>query len=309
MPVGEARVDDPIDVVAAGQELGDGQGIRRVALDPEMERPQAAQHEEAVERPGHAAHRVLEEAQPLGDRVVIRDRHAKDRVRVAGEVLRRRVEDDVGPEGERSLDRRRSERVVDDDQRPDVARLGSPLTNGLRDCRDIDDLQVRVGRRLEPDEAGAPGQLLPERVGAGRQVRVMGVDAGWAVDALEVAERAAVDVVADDDLIAGDGELGDRRRRRRSARERDPVGAALERRDRPLEPFAGRVLGPGVLVAAPRAPDAVLGVGRRLVDRRRNGAGQLVGLGAGVNGEGVELGSGSFIRASSPIRGSASAQD
>ena len=44
--------------------------VRGVALDAEVERPEAAQDEEAVERAGHGAHRVLEEAQPLGDRVV-----------------------------------------------------------------------------------------------------------------------------------------------------------------------------------------------------------------------------------------------
>ena len=64
--------------------------------------------------------------------------------------------------------------------------------------------------------------------------------------------------------------------------------AALERRDRPLEPVAGRVLDAGVVVAAARPADPVLAIGRGLVDRRRDRAGQLVGLGAGVDGEGLE---------------------
>ena len=56
-----------------------GTGRRPMALAQwrsiaQGERPQAAQDQEAVERPGHAAHRVLEEAQPLGDGVVARDR-------------------------------------------------------------------------------------------------------------------------------------------------------------------------------------------------------------------------------------------
>ena len=37
---------------------------------------------------------------------------------MAGEVLRRRVEDDVRAEVERPLEDRRGERVVDDDERP-----------------------------------------------------------------------------------------------------------------------------------------------------------------------------------------------
>ena len=86
--------------------------------------------------------------------------------------------------------------------------------------------------------------------GPADEVHVARVDAGGPADALEIAVRAAVDVVADDDLVAGPGELGDGRGRRRARRERDPVRTALERRDRPLEPLAGRVLRAGVLVAA-----------------------------------------------------------
>ena len=78
-----------------------------------------------------------------------------------------------------------------------------------------------------------------------------------------------------------------------------PCGAALERRDRPFEPLAGRVLRARVLVTAARASDAVLGVGRGLVDRRRDGPGQLVGLGAGMDGQRVEAGLAARRRASS----------
>ena len=66
------------------------------------------------------------------------------------------------------------------------------------------------------------------------------------------------------------------------------MSAALERRDRPLESFAGGVLRAGVLVAAFRSPDPFLGVRRCLVDRRRDGASQLVRLSSGMDGEGVE---------------------
>ena len=100
--------------------------------------------------------------------------------------------------------------------------------------------------------------------------------------------RAAVHVVADDDLLARIGQLGDGGGRRGPRREREPVAAALELGDRPLEPFAGGVLRAGVLVAPARLADRVLLVGRCLVDRRRDGAGQLVGLGAGVDGQRIE---------------------
>ena len=75
-------------------------------------------------------------------------------------------------------------------------------------------------------------------------------------------------------------------------REGDAVLAAFERRDRALQALAGRVLGARVLVAAARAPDAVLAVRGGLVDGRRDGAGQLVGLLAGVDGERREAGVG-----------------
>ena len=208
---------------------------------------------------------------------------------MTGQVLRRRVEDDVRAEDQRPLERRRGERVVDDDERPSAA-LGHPARDRRDDRRDVDDLEMRVRRRLEPDQPGAIGQRLPQRVLAGRHVHVSRVDAGAAPDLLEVSVRPAVDVVADDDLVARAGELGDRRGHRRSRGERDPVGAALERGDRALEALARRVLRARVLVAAARPADPVLGEGRGLVDRRRDGPGQLVGFGAGVDGQRVEGG-------------------
>ena len=102
-------------------------GVRLVPFDPQVQRAQAAQDEEAIERPGHRTHRVLEEAQPLRDRVVRVTATPDDRVGVAGQVLRRRVEHDVGAERQRPLDGRRGERVVDHDQRPPAALGRAPL--------------------------------------------------------------------------------------------------------------------------------------------------------------------------------------
>ena len=166
-------------------------------------------------------------------------------------------------------------------RRPPSASRRATVADGLRD---VDDLEQRVRRRLEPDEPGALGERLPEDVRPGGQVDVARVDPLAALDALEIAIGPAVDVVADDDLLARSGELGDGRGRRRPRGEGDPVRTALERRDRPLEALARRVLRAGVLVPAARLADAVLGVGRGLVDRRRDGPGQLIGFGAGVDG-------------------------
>ena len=238
-------------------------------LDAQMQRPQAAQHEEAVERPGHRAHRVLQEAQPLRDLVVDGHGDAQDRVGVPGKVLRRRVEDDVGAErraaaggrATRTCCRRRSAAAA----RPRAARrrtvaataaMSTTLSSGF----------VGVSnqtRRVRSVSASQSSSVPDARSTYARSPRP------GPVDPLEVAERAAVDVVADDDLLARTGELGDRRGRRGARREGDPVPPALERRDGPLEALAGRVLRPRVLVAAARPADPVLRVRRGLVDRRR----------------------------------------
>ena len=105
-PVGQARIEDALDVVAPREESRNRRRVRDVPLDAEMERPQAAQDEEAIERPRHPAHRVLEEAQAFGDRVVARHSDPEDRVGVAPEVFRRGVEDHIGAERERVLERR-----------------------------------------------------------------------------------------------------------------------------------------------------------------------------------------------------------
>ena len=92
-----------------------------------------------------------------------------------------------------------------------------------------------------------------ELVRPGREVDVAGVDALRAVDAFEIAVRAAVDVVADDHLVAGGRQLRERGRRRRTRGERDAVAAGLQRRHRSFEALAGGVLRAGVLVAVARA--------------------------------------------------------
>ena len=93
------------------------------------------------------------------------DERAADDVGVAVQVLRRRVHDEVGAELERPLEVRRHERVVDGEQH--AARGGRP-----RRRRDVEELEHRVGRRLDPAQARA----RPDRRGHGR--RIARVDVG-----------------------------------------------------------------------------------------------------------------------------------
>ena len=91
------------DVGPIVQERRHGRSIRTVPLHPQVEGPQAAQREEAILRPGHTAHRVLQEAEAVGDRLVRGDSHAQDRVGVASQILGGGVEDDVGAKRQRPL--------------------------------------------------------------------------------------------------------------------------------------------------------------------------------------------------------------
>ncbi len=77
----------------------------------------AAVHEVAVERAGDGAGRVLEEADALGELVVVDGHEAADHVAVAAEVLGGGVHDEVGAEREGLLERRGREGVVDHDER------------------------------------------------------------------------------------------------------------------------------------------------------------------------------------------------
>ena len=88
-----------------------------MSLHAQMERAQPAMNEEAVKRPGHGTHGVLDEAQALIELAPAGHDHAADDVGVAAEVLGRGVHDDVRAELQRALVGGSGERVVDRHQR------------------------------------------------------------------------------------------------------------------------------------------------------------------------------------------------
>ena len=108
-------------------------------------------------------------------------------------------------------------------------------------------------------------------------------------DLVEQPERAAVHVLAADDVIAGAEQLHDRVEAAHAARERESVTAVLERGDVPLERFARRILSARVLVALV-LPESLLDVRRRQVDRRHDRAGQRLRALAGMNGSRAKSG-------------------
>ena len=105
------------------------------------------------------------------------------------------------------------------------------------------------------------------------------------MDPVDQPVRAAVDVVAEHDVVAGLQHRAQQRVLGREPRgERERALAALERGELRLERGAGRVAGAAVLVAAAQPADAVLHERRGLVDRRDDRAGRRVELLAGVDG-------------------------
>ena len=227
----QARPRHPLDLRVLREELGDVLGVRRVALHAHVERLQAAQHEEAVERARHAADRVLEEAEALGERVVAREHRAADDVAVAVQVLRRRVDDDVGAELEGALEVRRRNVLS--------TTISTPCALAdLRDGGEVGELERRVRRRLDPDELRLLARS-PSRRSSRRSCRTGVNDEAAALEHLvEDAERAAVDVVGVDDVVARVQECAagsrsrraPRRTRARAARPRGTRGSPRARR-------------------------------------------------------------------------------
>ena len=78
--------------------------------------------------------------------VILRAEHrAAETAALAVDVLGRRIDDDVGAVLQRPLQQRRREHVVDDDD-------GADLLGDLADGGDVDQLQRRIGRRLEEEQ-------------------------------------------------------------------------------------------------------------------------------------------------------------
>jgi len=161
----QAGIADQLDVVTLRQHARDGHRVLCVPLGPERERPEAAQDEEAVERAGYGAHRVLQETESFGELGTARGHHSIDRVGMAGQVFGRGMEGDVGAELDRPLDGRRGEGVVDDNDRM-LTSGARRLPSGLRNAGDVDEFQPGVGGRFEPDESRA----LRKGLSASREV-------------------------------------------------------------------------------------------------------------------------------------------
>ncbi len=156
-----------------------------------------------------------------------------------------------------------------------------------RGGRQVGEAQHRVGRRLEeqhPRLRGERGvdQVEPPRVDVG-EVQVVSPQ-----HPLEQPERAAVGVVGHHDVVARLEARGDGADGGHAGGKREAGAPGLEGGDVGLERRARRVLRARVFVALVLA-ERILDVGRRLVDRRDDGAGGRVGLLPGVDAERGEV--------------------
>ena len=201
--------------------------VGAVRAHPVGQRRQAAHDQPAVERRRHRAAVELRRAH-LRERLVVaaRDGDAAEHVAAAAEVLGGGVHRHVAAELERALQRRRGEGVVGD-----RARAGAMRDVG--DGGDVDALDQRVRRRLDPDD---PRRRLQRR---GDVVEPRHVDEGRAdlplrEQVLQHVGGAVVDVARRDDMVARLQALEDRRHRGEPRAERGARRRRLRaRRARP----------------------------------------------------------------------------
>src|SRR5262249_30658438 len=109
---GQPRVIEHLDVVVPVEVRGNRTRVVFVFAHAHRERLDAAQGQETVERAGNAADRILVELHDVEDRLVTGRDKSAHRVRMAADVFRGGVHDDVDPEVERVLQVRGRKRVV-----------------------------------------------------------------------------------------------------------------------------------------------------------------------------------------------------
>ena len=155
-----------------------------MALHAQRQGLEPAQQQEAVEGPQRRTGGVEAVVQPIGQGVVGHHRHSRHDVIVPAQVLRARVDDDVGPQLQGPLHHRGVEGVVHDQSRP--GRVGQLDRLGDRDL-----LHHRVRGRLDDDQVGRGGQRLAQALDTQDEVDACGA---LLRQNLQEAEGAAVEV-------------------------------------------------------------------------------------------------------------------
>jgi hypothetical protein len=169
----------------------------------------------------------------------------------------------------------RSKRIVDHQQ-------GAAIVGRGGDTSDIDDLQERVGRRLDPDQLRGMRNCRRESLRRG----ILGVardEAPGLEHTLEQAECAAVEVGGRDHFVAGPQGRQHGRGRRQTRRESQGSLAPLQGRQARFEGRSCGVSAPGILITLVPAR-CFLSEGGGRVDRDHGRPGRRVCILAGVDG-------------------------
>ena len=260
------------DVAQAQHPAGDGEGEIAEGL---------VQHDAVVFGPRLAQHRIAVLARPV-ERAGVDD-HAADRVAVAAEEFRQRMNDDVGAVVDRLAEVGRRQRVVDDQRHAGAA-------GDVGDRLDVGDDAAGIGDQLDEDRLGLRRHRALERrdvVGVGPRH----VPAEILERVIELVDRAAIELARGDELVAGLHQAVEHQHLRGVAGgDREPRGAAFERGDALLQHGVGRIADAGVDVAEGlqaeqrgRVIDVVEHERRGLIDRGRARAGGRIGLRAGMD--------------------------
>ena len=137
-----ARIENLQDVAVAAQEFGDPFGALRLLAYAQGKRLERFQENPGVERRQAGAGLLIKRMNLVFDDVAAAENNAAKTSAMSVNMLRRRIDDAIGPELERLLQYRRRENVVDD-------KAGAMFVRDGRDRRDIIDFKTGIGRRLE----------------------------------------------------------------------------------------------------------------------------------------------------------------
>jgi hypothetical protein len=246
-------------------------------------------HDHAVIfRPLLRQHRIASFARPV-EGAAVHDQPAHG-IAVAAEELGQRMHHDVGAVVDRPAQIGGGERVVDDERNS-----GALRHRGNR--RDVGDDAARIGDRLDEDRLGLgrDGALeSPDVVRIGPHH----VPAEVLEGVIELVDRAAVELLGRDELLARLHQaVHHDDLRGMTGGDREPGGAALERRHPLLQHRRRRIADAGIDVAEGlqaeqrgRMVDILEHERGGLIDRRRARTGRGIGLGAGMNCQGREAG-------------------
>ncbi len=273
----EARVVHHLDVRCGLERLRDGESVGAVTLHPTGQGPQPAQHQPRVEGRGDRPEDVPDMFDLRGRLAALaQDQRAALHVAVSAKVLRRGVQDGVGAQLERPLERRRCEGPVHDQLRAD------PLRD-RRQSRQIHDLHQRVRRRLRPDQPRVRLQGFAHAREIGHVERGR-FHSPARQELLRDRAEAVVDVIREDHVGSGREGLQIRCAGSEARSEHQRGRAALDLGQGLFQPRLRRVALADVHVPGRTLARRAVLESRREMDGRSDGAGGRVRLASRVDG-------------------------